>query len=90
VKKQAEPAEAEAVGPNPWDRPALSRNELDYWFSLIDDDEAARFIGTSVRTLQRLDRDGAGPPRTELSVGRHARTRRGIALWLRDRTRSAA
>ena len=38
-----------------------SKDDLDYWHSLIDEREAAAFIGLTDRTMQAMRQRGDGP-----------------------------
>jgi len=44
--------------------------------------EAATLLGMSVRTLQRLNRDGAGPPKLQISVRRVAYRHADLLFWI--------
>jgi hypothetical protein len=66
------------------------RTEIAYWEETIDETEAARFLDLSVRTLGRVNELGIGPPRFELSPGRHGYTRRELAEWRRSRAAKRA
>jgi hypothetical protein len=63
------------------------RAELEYWERTIDEADAAEFLDLSMRTLGRLNELGIGPPRFELSPGRHGYTRGQLAEWRRSRAR---
>jgi predicted DNA-binding transcriptional regulator AlpA len=42
-------------------------NDQEYWFALIDEKEAAGFLGLTDRTLQKYRQQGGGPKFVKLS-----------------------
>jgi len=53
---------------------------------LLTTREAANALRISVRSLERLNEDGRGPPRVTLTPRRFGYPKRGVAAWLDART----
>jgi len=68
----------------------VAHNKADFLnlpdWAILNDDEAARAIGVSKDTLQRLDRAGEGPAITRMSPRRRGRTVGAIKSWIGERT----
>lgn len=56
---------------------------------ILNKKEAAARAGFSVRTLERLDEEGDGPPRVRLGKRRIGYWETDLIAWLRSRTSSA-
>ncbi len=68
-------------------RPA-SREGLAYWHELVDEDDAAHFVGLVPRTLQKFRQHGGGPRYVAISP-RCIRYRRvDLCAWAEERLRT--
>ena len=56
--------------------------------AILSDQELARFVNLSVKTLQRRSKAGDGPPRTQLSERRHGTTLGNARAWIAARTKA--
>lgn len=56
---------------------------------ILNKDEAAAQAGISVRTLDRLEEEGEGPPRVRLGKRRIGYWETDLIAWLRARTSPA-
>ena len=67
----------------------LSEGDPCFWHSLIDEAEAARFLGFSIRTVQGLRYKGGGPKYCRIS-SRCIRYRRSdLCEWAEQRMRTS-
>ena len=72
-----------------FDDPEKSAVAIDYWFALIDETEAAEFLGLVDRTLQKMRQRGGGPRFVRLS-SRCVRYRRDdLRQWADARVRTS-
>ena len=74
------------IEPDEW--PGQVPPDNDYWDGLIDDHEAAKFIGFSVPFLQNLRSRGGGPTYSKINQSvRH--TRRRLKRWADERLKTS-
>lgn len=61
----------------------------DYWHGLIDENDAARFLGLRPRTMQKFRYEGGGPNFVRLSSRCVKYRRLDLCSWSEDRLRSS-
>ena len=82
---RAEPSNGASPEPTARDPP----DDLDYWHGLIDEKAAARFLGLTDRSVQKMRQEGGGPHYIRLS-SRCLRYRRiDLRAWAETRMRSS-
>lgn len=54
--------------------------------SVVSEADAAKAVGLSLRTIQRLRQDGGGPPYVQLTERRIGYTDDALSSWLHSRT----
>ena len=63
--------------------------DADYWFSLIDEQDAASFLDLTDRTLQKYRQAGGGPKFCRLSARSIKYRRYDLRLWSEARLRAS-
>ena len=66
----------------------IIENDPDYYDRLIDEREAADYLGYSVRALQNWRVRGGGPQFVKVSSRSVRYSRRSLLEWIAERTRS--
>ena len=72
-----------------FDDPEKSAVAINYWFALIDEVEAAEFLGLVDRTLQKKRQRGGGPRFVRLSSRCIRYRRTDLRAWADDHLRSS-
>ncbi len=70
-------------------RRSATKRRSDMHDQILDKRATAARAGVSVRTLERLDEEGEGPPRVRLGKRRIGYWESDLMAWLRSRTSSA-
>ncbi len=63
--------------------------DAEYWFALIDEQEAAEFVDLTDRTLQKYRQSGGGPKFCRLSARCIKYRRHDLRLWSEGKLRAS-